>query len=342
MPLHQLAVAPADVSGSKAPDSRSMRPHRRRWRSARCAIPTAACCGSGCSAPRTSSRSSTPPARFSEQVSCTAGSDVGELPEHTEAPATRWNRAPELTTRRRFVDSRANSATGAEPKPGWLGGTFPGDDAALTALAAEPDGAGWRWQTWHLYPRPRRGPAAKWSTRRAGGVREPQTPVLVAGGLAVAAAGVLDFRNHHCCRRTLRPISRATITSTPATRTERDTCAPDHPTRWPTRSPTYQEPEARADNDNTEYLRYSNNIVIVGPEGDHPCSIRVEGLSAGYNHGAFSLPRPRVRPRIPVERCRRYSRRPRRNQVTPHRMEPQRRSHVPRRRDQEPSTSIRY
>jgi hypothetical protein len=29
---------------------------------------------------------------------------------------------------------------------------FPGDDAALTALAAEPDGTGWRWQTWHLYP----------------------------------------------------------------------------------------------------------------------------------------------------------------------------------------------
>jgi len=23
---------------------------------------------------------------------------------------------------------------------------------ALTALAAQPDGAGWRWQTWHLYP----------------------------------------------------------------------------------------------------------------------------------------------------------------------------------------------
>lgn len=35
---------------------------------------------------------------------------------------------------------------------GWLGGAFPDDDAALTALAAEPDGAGWRWRTWHLYP----------------------------------------------------------------------------------------------------------------------------------------------------------------------------------------------
>ncbi len=49
----------------------------------------------------------------------------------------------------------------------------------------------------------------------------------------------------------------------------------------------YQEPEARADNDDNEYLRYSNNIVIVGPDGNHPCSIRVESLDAGYSHGSF-------------------------------------------------------
>ena len=49
----------------------------------------------------------------------------------------------------------------------------------------------------------------------------------------------------------------------------------------------YQEPEARAANGNNEYLRYSNNIVIVGPDGNYPCSIRVEPLSAGYSHGAY-------------------------------------------------------
>jgi hypothetical protein len=49
----------------------------------------------------------------------------------------------------------------------------------------------------------------------------------------------------------------------------------------------YQAPEARADNGKTEYLRYSNNIVIVGPDGKYQCSIRVEPLSAGYSHGAF-------------------------------------------------------
>lgn len=49
----------------------------------------------------------------------------------------------------------------------------------------------------------------------------------------------------------------------------------------------YAPPEARAANGATQYLRYSNDIVIVGPDGDHPCSIRVEPLSAGYSHGAF-------------------------------------------------------
>lgn len=27
--------------------------------------------------------------------------------------------------------------------------------------------------------------------------------------------------------------------------------------------------------------------MIVGPDGNYPCSIRVEPLSAGYSHGAF-------------------------------------------------------
>ena len=49
----------------------------------------------------------------------------------------------------------------------------------------------------------------------------------------------------------------------------------------------YQAPEARTDNGKNEYLRYSNNIVVVGPDGKYPCSIRVESLSAGYSHGAF-------------------------------------------------------
>jgi len=61
----------------------------------------------------------------------------------------------------------------------------------------------------------------------------------------------------------------------------------------------YQAPEARADNGNSEYLRYSNNIVIVGPDGNYPCSIRVEPLSAGYSHGAFIFLGPGFTPGSP-------------------------------------------
>jgi hypothetical protein len=61
----------------------------------------------------------------------------------------------------------------------------------------------------------------------------------------------------------------------------------------------YAEPEARSANGNSEYLRYGNNIVIVGPDGNHSCSIRVEPLSAGYSHGAFIFLGPGFSPGSP-------------------------------------------
>lgn len=61
----------------------------------------------------------------------------------------------------------------------------------------------------------------------------------------------------------------------------------------------YAPPAARADDGKTEYLRYSNDIVIVGPDGDHPCSIRVEPLSAGYSHGSFIFLGPGFTPGSP-------------------------------------------
>lgn len=61
----------------------------------------------------------------------------------------------------------------------------------------------------------------------------------------------------------------------------------------------YEAPDARADNGNNEYLRYSNNIVIVGPDGNYPCSIRVEGLGGGYSHGAFIFLGPGFTPGSP-------------------------------------------
>jgi hypothetical protein len=61
----------------------------------------------------------------------------------------------------------------------------------------------------------------------------------------------------------------------------------------------YQTPAARAANGDSEYLRYSNNIVTVGPDGNHPCSIRLEGLNAGYTHGAFIFLGPGFTPGSP-------------------------------------------
>jgi hypothetical protein len=61
----------------------------------------------------------------------------------------------------------------------------------------------------------------------------------------------------------------------------------------------YQAPEARAANGPNQYLRYSNNMVIVGPDGSYPCSIRLESLNAGYSHGAFIFLGPGFSPGSP-------------------------------------------
>ena len=61
----------------------------------------------------------------------------------------------------------------------------------------------------------------------------------------------------------------------------------------------YESPAARASNAGSQYLRYSDAIVSVGPDGPHPCSIRVEDLSAGYSHGAFIFLGPGFYPGAP-------------------------------------------
>ena len=61
----------------------------------------------------------------------------------------------------------------------------------------------------------------------------------------------------------------------------------------------YQSPAARASNAGSQYLRYDDAIVAVGPDGQHPCSIRVEGLGGGYSHGAFIFLGPGFYPGAP-------------------------------------------
>lgn len=87
--------------------------------------------------------------RFSEQVSCTAG---GDLPSRSGAPGYWIEAETEKHGEASFRALASRLRDRCAKEVGWLGGIFPGDDAALTALAAEPDGNGWQWQTWHLYP----------------------------------------------------------------------------------------------------------------------------------------------------------------------------------------------
>jgi Domain of unknown function (DUF4247) len=61
----------------------------------------------------------------------------------------------------------------------------------------------------------------------------------------------------------------------------------------------YQSPAARANNSGTQYMRYNDAIVSVGPDGAHPCSIRVEDLAAGYSHGSFIFLGPGFYPGSP-------------------------------------------
>jgi uncharacterized protein DUF2617 len=151
VPLHQLAVTPADVSGTRlglalnAPTPRPLVTYRLDH-------PHGGALLLGVLGASHVVTVEHPRCPFSEQVSCTVSSDSGDLPEHTDAPGyslqSRTDTHDEATFRRLAADLREQCAA----ETGWLGGMFPGDDAALTALAATPDGAGWRWQTWHLYP----------------------------------------------------------------------------------------------------------------------------------------------------------------------------------------------
>ena len=152
MPLHQLAVTPADVSGKRLGLALNA-PAPPPLATCRLDHPDGGALLLGVLGASHVISVEHAAGRFSEQVSCTVRSPGGDLPERTDAPGyclqSRTETHDETTFRRLARELRERCAH----ETGWLGGTFPGDDAALTALAAEPDGAGWRWQTWHLYPR---------------------------------------------------------------------------------------------------------------------------------------------------------------------------------------------
>jgi hypothetical protein len=161
VPLHHLSVTPADVSGSELGLALNT-PAPLPLATCRLDHPDGGALVLGvlgASHVVTVEHSNTV---FSEQVSCDL---AGELPEQTQAPGYHLESRIALHDAqafRRLADQlRERCAT----ENGWLGGTFPGDDAALTALAAEPDDTGWRWRTWHLYPAPSGGTVVYTSSR---------------------------------------------------------------------------------------------------------------------------------------------------------------------------------
>ncbi|WP_205877643.1 DUF2617 family protein [Mycobacterium camsae] len=148
MPLHHLAVAPADVSGARLALALNAAapPPLASYRLEHPGGGVLLLGVLGASHVVTVQHGA---GQFSEQVSCATG---GELPARSDAPGYRLQSHSATHDEAAFRTLAKDLRDRCARVPGWLGGVFPGDDAALTALTAEPDGDGWRWQTWHLYP----------------------------------------------------------------------------------------------------------------------------------------------------------------------------------------------
>lgn len=93
-----------------------------------------------------------PDLAFSEQISCTRPTNGESLPECAEAPGYRLRSHTSDYGGIEFRRIAHRLRHRCHHESDWLGGTFPGDEAALTAISAHADGPGWHWQTWHLYP----------------------------------------------------------------------------------------------------------------------------------------------------------------------------------------------
>ncbi|BCI52536.1 hypothetical protein NIIDNTM18_18140 [Mycolicibacterium litorale] len=151
MPFHELAVAPADVDGAAlglALDA----PPPEPLATLRLAHPGAGTLVLGVLGASHVVTVEHRDGRFSEEVSCSAHAHGGALPGHHDAPGYRIDTRTVACAATDFAMLAARLAERCRTDRHTLGGRFPGDDAALTVLTARPDGPGWAWRTWHLYP----------------------------------------------------------------------------------------------------------------------------------------------------------------------------------------------
>ena len=164
MPLHELAVTQADVSGARLGLALNA-PAPTTLATCRLEHPGGGTLELGILGASHVITVEHDTARFSEEVSCNAQSSGRALPGDTNGPG--YHLQSRITTEneagfRALANWLRQYCVG---ESGWLGGVFPGDTAALTALNAEPDGDGWQWRTWHLYPEGRGGTVVYTSSR---------------------------------------------------------------------------------------------------------------------------------------------------------------------------------
>lgn len=148
MPLHHLSVTPVDVRGSELGLALNT-PAPLPLAACRLDHPDGGTLLLGVLGASHVVTIEHPNIVFSEQVSCDLD---GDLPDQAMAPGYQLVSRIDLHDESAFRQLADQLRQRCAAENAWLGGSFPGDDAALTALAAEPDGAGWRWETWHLYP----------------------------------------------------------------------------------------------------------------------------------------------------------------------------------------------
>ena len=117
---------------------------------------------------------------------------------------------------------------------------------------------------------------------------------LVAGGLAATAVLCLvwaasmtpDVRSHVADQYQQYSSGRYACDGTPQ--------------QVATELSEYEEPEARASDRGSEYLRYEDDVAIIGPDGNRSCTVRMEGLDEGYSGGAFIFLGPGFTPGSPA------------------------------------------
>ena len=91
---------------------------------------------------------------LTEQVSCDAVAGGGRLlPRHARVGEYEIDSATTIVPRAELDATAEHLRRQAAARDGWICGSFPGADSAVTALtAAALPGGGWDWRTWHLYP----------------------------------------------------------------------------------------------------------------------------------------------------------------------------------------------